>query len=655
MKISMNKIIKTGALALAMFGMVGCDFFEEIPGVQLDLNDTFQSRTKTEQFLNNVYTYITDDCTGERFYTNYSDRYGGVWMAGSIEANWSWDWHNSHKWNLNQTSASSSYVTFWYDHFYQGINKASTFIQNVDMNPEITEAEKTVWKAQARALRALYYFHLFRSYGPIVLLGDEPMDPGMELGSLLRARNTVDECIDYIVSEFDAAAAELPAKYTGTNFTRIDRGTCKAYKAKVLLYAASPLYNGNTMYGSLVNPDGTHLFPQTYDPKKWETARDAYKAFFDEFVPTYYELHTVTTDGKTDFYESYRQITTGCYHASKENICAKNVWHGDLNYAVTPGHRQTDVGEIRGGLGFGVSQELVDLFFTDKGLRIDDDPDYQKNEYTGVPDESKYGSDVDYNDPVVPSRNYFKANTNLTLKQWEHRDPRFYVCVTYNGSTWLNTETTAGEVTTELFYNGNSGNQKMGHDAPYTGYGFRKAARSSKEVGRDNHYSNNLRLGDMYLGYAEALAECGDTPGAIEQLNYIRRRAGVPEYGTGKDPNGFDRVDYVARNYDVINLVRRERLVELALESSHFFDVRRWKVADMAVGDGWIYPTYHKGGEGGDLHGLNYRSDAPEFFEKVVMQTRYFEPRHYFMPIPDADVRRNPLMVQNYDWQVEEE
>lgn len=651
----MNKIIKTGALALAMFGMVGCDFFDEIPGKQLDLNDTFSTRTKTEEFLNNVYTYVTDDNTGERFYTSYSDRYGGVWMAGSIEANWSWDWHDSHKWNLGQTSASSGYVTFWYDHFYQGINKASTFIQNVDRNPEITDTEKKVWKAQARALRALYYFHLFRSYGPIVLLGDEPMDPGMELSSLLRARNTVDECVEYIVSEFDAAAADLPAKYSGVNFSRIDRGSCKAYKAKVLLYAASPLFNGNTMYGGMINQDGTHLFPQSYDASKWETARDAYKAFFDEFVPTYYELHVVTTDGKTDFYESYRQITTGCYHGSKENIFVKNVWHGDLNYATTPGHTHIDNGEIKGGLGFGVSQELVDLFFTDKGLRIDDDPDYQKNEYTGIPDASKYGSATDYNDPVVPSRNYFKANSNLTLKQWEHRDPRFYVCVTYNGSTWLNTETTAGEVTTELYYNGNSGNKEKAHDTPYTGYGFRKTARSSKESGRDNHYSGNLRLADMYLGYAEALAECGDAPGAIDQINVVRRRAGIPEYGTGTDANGLECVDYVARGYNVRDLVRRERLVELACESNHFFDVRRWRVADMATGDGWIYPTYHKGGEGGELHGLNYLEDAPRFFEKVVMQTRIFEPRHYFMPIPDADVRRNPLMVQNYDWKVEEE
>ena len=223
------KKIFISVLALSMtIGLVGCDFFEEMPGVQFDLKDTFSNRQKTEQFLNNIYSYAPDDNTGERFYTSYADRYGGIWMAGSIEANWSWDWHNSHKWNLNQTSASSSYVTFWYDHYYQGINKASIFIQNVDSNPELTESEKVVWKAQARAMRAYYYWNIFRCYGPIVILGEEPVDTDAELSSLLRARNTVDECIKFIVDEFDAAAEDLPARYTGANYGRIDRGACKA-------------------------------------------------------------------------------------------------------------------------------------------------------------------------------------------------------------------------------------------------------------------------------------------------------------------------------------------------------------------------------------------------------------------------------------------
>ena len=655
----MKKIIKSSILALTLsFGLVGCDFFEEMPGVQLDLDDTFANYSKTEQFLNNIYSYAADDNTGERFYTSYADRYGGIWMAGSIEANWSWDWHNSHKWNLSQTSPSSDYVTFWYDHFYQGINKASIFIQRVDGNPELSETEKKVWKAQARGMRALYYFHLFRLYGPIVILGEEPVDTGAELSSLLRARNTVDECVKFMTEEFDAAAKDLPARYTGVNYGRIDAGACKAYKAKILLYAASPFYNGNTDLASVKNTDGTNLFPQEEDASKWETAKAAFEDFFNEYGANY-ALHEVYTGGKYDPYESYRQVTTGCELTSKENIFIREVWHGELNYAVTPYHNGYRNGYgIDGGLGLGTSQEMVDLFFTDKGLRINDDPDYKDYGLNTTPSAKYYGWDEDYNDPVVPTRNYFKQNTNLTLKQWANREPRFYVCVTYNGSTWLNTETTAGEVTTELYYNGNSGNAVASHDCPYTGYGMRKTARSSKEAGRDNHFSCNLRLAEMYLGYAETLSATGDFDGAMEYVNKVRARAGIPEYGEGKDGNGYDRISYPKNRTDVDNRIRRERMVELCFESARFFDVRRWKIANgesdvNGQGDGWVYPTYHTGGEGGDLHGLDYRSDPPQFFQKVVMQTRTFEPRHYLMPIPDAEVRRNPLMVQNYDWNAE--
>ncbi len=651
----MKKIVKLGLTALSACAVLtACsDFFETIPGVQLDLEDTFTSRSKTQQFLYNVYTYIPDDHTGERFYSRTSDRYGGIWGGGSIEGNWSWDWHDSHKWNLGETSSGSDYITFWWEHYYRGISKASTFIQNVDMNPELTDAEKITWKAEARALRALYYFYIFRQYGPCVLVGEEPVPLVSDASEILMPRSPVDSCINYIVSEFDLAAEDLPNVYSGGNLGLIDRGQCKAYKAKILLYAASPLFNGNTLFSSVVNTDGTPLFPQTEDQSKWERAKVAYEEFFNEFVPTYYDLHYVTTNGVFDPYESYRQVSSG-YYINSENISVKGVDHDELNYAITPYHNHVST-DIRGGLGFAVSQEFVDMFFTDKGLRIDDDLDYRDYGLNTTPDASFYGSAVDYNDPVVPSRNYFKANTNYTLKQWENREPRFYVCVTYNGSTWIHTETTAGEVTTLLHYNGNSGNAAAGHDTPYTGYGWRKTARSSAEQNQSRHFSCNLRLADMYLGFAETLSATGNYARAMEYVNKVRARAGIPEYGTGTDDNGFARISYPSNRDDVDKRIRRERLIELAQEANHFFDVRRWMVADMAVGDGWIYPTYKQGGEGGDIHGLDYRYDPPQFFQKVAFQTRVFESRHYLMPIPDAEIRRNPLMVQNYDWKAEYE
>ena len=148
---------------------------------------------------------------------------------------------------------------YWFIKYYKGIAKASTFISNVDNCTEASANDRTLWKAQARALRAYYYFMLFRSYGPIVMLGDEAIPLDADLEDLLKERNSVDECVNWIADEFDKAAADLPTKYEGANLGRFDKGACKAFKAKLLLYAASPLFNCNADYAGVVNTDGKQV------------------------------------------------------------------------------------------------------------------------------------------------------------------------------------------------------------------------------------------------------------------------------------------------------------------------------------------------------------------------------------------------------------
>ena len=630
------------------------NFFDTVPGERYDLQGTFTNRSKTEQFLNNVYSYVPDE-TRERWPDNGTN-HGGLWNSTTLETNITWSWHKSNDWTSGIVYASSGWVGYWLREYYKGISKASTFIENVDMCAEVTANDRKLWKAQARALRALYYFMLFRTYGPTVLLGEKALPRDIPLEELLKERNSVDECIEYIVSELDLAAQDLPAKYDGPNLGRTDRGTCKAYKAKALLYAASPLFNCNPDYADIKNPDGKQLFPQDQSQKqvKWERAMKAYEEFFREFVPTHYKLLEIKVGDKVDHYESYRQATSGQdYQKNPEQIFIRLADHGDHFYETTPYHIHVDDGSIRGGLGFGTTQEIVDLFYTDKGLRIVDDPDYK--EYTGVPNSSFYGWDSDYNDPIVPSRTYFKVNKDKTLKQWAHWEPRFYVCITFNGSTWVNDQTNYGKVTTELNLNGNSGVNRAGHDAPQEGYGVRKMARKTGSGGL--HCATLLRLADMYLGYAECLNACGRGEEAMKQLNVVRARAGVPGYGNakGKDANGLDFIPYPNTKEDIEKRIRRERLIELVYEWNRYFDVRRWKVADMAVGDDWIYPSYHLGGEGGAIHGMNYKADPPQFFQKVVTEVRVFDKRHYLYPIPEEDIRRNEKMVQNYGWSIEKQ
>lgn len=655
-----KNILKGLGAAALLCALSSCeDFFETIPGTQYDMESTFQNRTRTEEFLNNVYSYVPEE-SRERW-PNTQGNCSGIWTASSIEGDVTWDWHITNEWNTGSVYPSNGWINFWYIEYYRGISKASTFIANVDNCLEATEQARREWKAQARALRAFYYFMLLRSYGPTTLLGEEAVPLDTPLEDLLLPRNSVDEIVNFIVTEFDRAAEDLPSKYTQANLGRFDRGACKAFKAKVLLYAASPLFNCNETYAGVTNSDGKQIFPQdkSQETAKWEAAKQAYEEFFTEFVPSSYDLYRYTdpATGLYDAYESCRRASCGYYFSdSPEQIFVRMANDGDAGWIFTPYNATQQGSGINGGMGFGTSQEMVDLFFTEKGLRIVDDPDYQAVAYGigEVPDASKYGWDSDYNNPADPDRQYFASNTNLTLKEWANREPRFYVNITFNGSTWLNDQDAQfGKFTTNLTRNGQNGYTAAGHDVPYSAYGIRKRAwhAGNQEI----HAATLLRLADMYLGYAECCSAVGDYETAIDYVNLIRNRAGIPEYGSGQDSNGNNRIalsdiGLSTNRTDVDKVIRRERLVELAFEWNHFFDVRRWKVADMAVGDDWIYPSYHTGGEGGELHGLNYMADPPEFFQKVVFDTRVFGPQHYLFPIPDAEIRRNPEMVQNYGW-----
>ena len=180
-------IIWTSAL-LMVFGAASCEkFFDPIPGEQYDLENTFTDRLKTEQFLNNVYSYVPDE-------TNERDS-KSIWTAGSIEGDITWSGNFATDWALGTVYPSNGTVNWWYIEYYKGISKASTFITNVDRCLEASASDRKYWKAQARALRALYYFLIFRSYGPSPVLGEEAIPLDTPLSDLLKERSTVDEVI----------------------------------------------------------------------------------------------------------------------------------------------------------------------------------------------------------------------------------------------------------------------------------------------------------------------------------------------------------------------------------------------------------------------------------------------------------------------------
>lgn len=653
MKIKLYITIVVASALSQLLTSCGDSFFVAPPDDRLTLEQTFSKEALTNSFLANVYSYVPDE-HAQRFVTGTA----GPWTGGSSEAEYVWSFVESQKVNNGSLDPSSGLVSKYWSEYYKGINKASIFMQNVDKCKEMTPDMRKRRKAEARALRAYFYFNLIKIYGPVVIVGEEPIAVDAPLDEVVRSRSSIDECVNYVNSELLAAAADLP-DYTSRSqyqdndqdYGRMIRSSVMAIRSQLWLFAASPLFNGNPDFTNLQNNDGKKLFSD-FTATKWDSARIAAKNFIAAYVPNLYDLHRLTADGKIynggaeqkyDPYQSYRESVRGNSFDNMEMIFYRiSASNSSFQYELTPFHAGAPNNAYKGSGGKSVTQEMVDLYFTDKGLRIDEDPDFgTSTEFIASSGMSKKA----YNNPFNTS--YLFAAVN-TYKEWVKREPRFYADVTFNNSVWLNTS--SSKMVTTTYFNGNSGKAVGGNDYPPTGYIVRKGA----PLGDWQSGSRSLvliRLAEIYLNYAEAANECGEFTESVKYLNLIRQRAGVPEYGTGTDSNGFERIPYIANKDEIRNRIRRERAIELSFENIRYFDVRRWLVADMPVGDGWVYPTYHLGGEGGDYYGLNISQDPPtKFFQKIVLERRSFDKKHYLFPIPQNEININPLLKQNPGW-----
>jgi hypothetical protein len=580
-------------------------FLDQVPNDRLTLDETFSNRATAEKFLANIYNNIPDEF-GQR--NPGGGRNAGLWTGGSDEADFVWGFVQSNSMNIGSWDANTGFVGDFWNNYYKGIRSASFFISKIDnVQKDITPELKVQYKAEARALRAMFYFYMMRLYGPVIILGEDVVAPDAPANMVQLPRNSFDECTTYVVNELEKAAVDLPILPTSDdNYGRITKGIALAFKSQTLLLAASPLFNGNADLAVLTNKDGKQLISQSVDVNKWKKAADSYKAFITEFVPGTYNLFRKNdAAGNFDPYLSCRDVFLTDWN-SEVILARPESSIGSRQYELTPYHSGKN-SESRGSGGLGATQNQVDAFFTANGRSIDDlNSGYIRSGFS------------------TTATKYSRAGT---YNQWVNREPRFYVNITYNGSVWLNTNN--GEIITELYNHGNSGNATGGGDHSTTGYIVRKAMGTGKwDIG--NRTDMLYRLANIYLDYAEALNEAEPANAdVLKYLNLIRERAGVPQYGAAELAIPVGQVA-------MRDAIRKERRVELAFENVRYFDTRRWKIAEQT--------------DNGPIYGLKITEDLPDFLTVVPFETRVFEKRHYLWPIPGKDVNVDTYLVQNPGW-----
>jgi len=604
----------------AIFSLSSCNDFEDVPIEEFTKDYVFSTTdsmgTMARAFLLTAYSYMPN---GNRIDNEYLDAASDDGVSTELGSS------DAYKLQVGRYSANSRVASDmkWKD-FYDGIRQCNIFIDNIDVVPLKDTFNGGIrlnraWKAEAKFLRAFFHFELIKRYGGVTIMKNVyDIDDDLEL-----PRNTFEECVNYIVEELDAIKDSLrtvPIANTANDGHVVTKEAAMALKARVLLYAASPLFNGKTL------AQGNPLVGYTDEKEsRWNDAAKAAKWFIDSYGPA--------GENKYFFDPEFRICSPFItYYGEGNNEVifyrsnSKGNWLEKVNSPV--GYTGNTKSEGRNN----PTQNLVDAFLMKDGRTI------REALNTG-----------DYSDD----------------KMYLNRDPRLDSTVFHNGSLWL-TQTVA------TYENGKNKPNSLAIKT-VTSYYVRKFLGKFEEKTQysdDTHHPWVMfRYAEILLNYAEAQNEVGGpestaavTPGTTGQnmtpydaIKEIRRKSGIEA--------GADNMYGLRKNLtkdQMREVIQNERRIELAFEEHRYWDIRRWKIAKEIFN--------RKAPESNDLFekrplegliivrtaGVNEMNRVPIYNASTGNPIRKedinFEDKRYLYPIPYSEVIKNRNMIQNPEW-----
>ena len=613
----------------------GDSFLEKAPGVAVTQDTIFGKATYARAFSWDPYSKLS---YGLPVYWNTVE---GKMNTGIFEM-MSDCWHSHTDWNgINRKYYSGSYkagdedssddTRFGYtkENCWEAIRAALLFVENVDRVPDMDDAEKKRLAAEAKVIVASRYFDLFRHFGGLPLIKETyDVQPSYEL-----PRATVEETVKYMVDLLDEAAAtpQLPWDL-GTDDTnwqgRFTKASAMGLKCKILLFAASPLFNDNVPYCMEPPQDAVvnhQVWYGAYKPELWDQCWQACVDFFTELQSKgYYEL-TQATEATA---QGYRNAYNKAYFTRENNkellisthisrFGKFNSWD-EWQYIFVKG----DNGTVYTG-GLTPTLEFMEMFPISNG-----EP-FRLNAAT-----NPFYTDNDYNRPT--------------------RDPRLYETMLVNGTQF-------GDHAAELWIGGrdniNDTEKETGKYA--TGFGCYKFYKEGVNSLKDKYLQwPYLRLAEMYLIYAEALLKSkNDLTGAIEQVNKVRVRVGLGDLAAcNPDKNLTTDADALLEE------ILRERACELGLEDVRLFDMTRYKREDLFRKQLHGLKIYRNDGGGNTpWSGTTGNSSAYpkptqftyEAFPLVNPSRAWwsnFSPKWYLSAFPPSEVNKKYGLTQNPGW-----
>lgn len=561
-------------ILLMVLGLTACDdFLDRAPDVNLNEDKVFTNFVNAQAFQADIYSGLTS-----RF--NALGNFQPVPLSSaSDESESNAGYHGTKSFNMGNYNGVDANISF----YYTAIRKANLFLKNAERIPYPDAKTKEKMLGEVYFLRAFYFNEILKRFGGMPIMTENDLFiPGDDL---MKPRDTYRDCFAFIMADLTKAIANLPVTLNTNEYGRATKGAAMALKARVLLYAASPLFSQKT---GIWGMGGTTDNWMDNDGKTWWLkAAEAAKAVIDlkdEEGNAVYELHRTTAANKADDYEKlfFKRRENG----NKEIIFYKH--EAPVGFGSNEINVWTPSGDFGGAGAVQPTQNFVNLFEMADGKYIDE-----------------------------PESGYDPANPYI------NRDPRFYKIIIYQGSSWQG-------VTVDM----SASSTQFPSGTFLTGYFVRKyLPEEIKKNTTITSYHNWIffRLAEMYLNYAEAMNEVeGPTQQVRDAVNIVRSRSGVvniPVELTGEKRSMRERI-------------QRERAIELSFEEHRWWDARRWSTGEEGeLASQWF---------GGPFNRLVItKTGGVNTYNEESYFTRIYQSNNNLYQIPLGEMYKNPLFVQN--------
>jgi len=670
------KNIKLILMSAAVFVLSGCNYLDVVPDGVVEIETQFSNQAGVRSALGACYSYMPIENHVHNSVTTAGDEYGFPEVSGFATGSYT----KGHTLTRGYQNASEPVLNYWEGgngatNLYEGIRYCNVFLENVNKVTGVPQSMVDDWTAQVIVLRAYYHYLLMRCYGP-VLIYKSSLDLSSTPEQIRAFRTPLEECFKFVIGEYDRALAMKDfnnnRRQSRTENTLIDKVVTRALKAKACLLRASKIFNGNNLYENfkdsrgLLMIDAAHYEGEEIWENRWKDAQkaidEAIKAAEDAGLGLYEYTDTPPDWDRNNFKspeDGGSEIIQYCYNlrymivqpdvtTNKEVVWASGAtMQSSVNYTLqcasqvrtfemtdAAGNYYNDDGNRVSTYAYGytgATYAMEEAFYSKNGVPINEDKTYdyaRRTSLVTVPDDPYY-------------RSYMTVG-KTTVKLHLDREPRYYAWLLVDKGQYRDYDKLIPDVdfTVSGWTNGKK-DASSPHDYIATGIGIKKFVHPSSKNLRLSSVVRYafpiIRMADLYLMKAEAYCMLGEDLGtAIEAIDMVRARAGLKGVVESWE-NYSNNPGKPSTKEGLMEIIKKERQLELCFEGARYFDVVRW----MDAGKEFTKP----------FQGWNWNSTNPQtLYRLTTYYTTQWSNKNYLWPISVKELNKNPNLVQNPWW-----